>query len=139
MKSLSVPLPTIRIGTDIVRISRINESVDEFGDRFLARVYTPGEIEYARSAPLRTNERLAGRLAAKEAALKALGLVNRGIPLTELEVQHLDDGSCEMVLHGSARRVVDATAGASMSVSVSHEDDYATAVVVFLTVPSSVS
>src|SRR5205814_713275 len=64
----------MKVGIDLVDVSRIAASIDAFGDRFLRRVFTEGEIAYARSAPALTAERLAARFAAKEAAKKALEL-----------------------------------------------------------------
>ena len=62
------------VGIDLVRVSRVAESLAQFGERFLQRVFTDGEVAYARSAPSLMAERLAARFAAKEAAVKALGL-----------------------------------------------------------------
>ncbi|HXA43548.1 MAG TPA: NAD(P)H-hydrate dehydratase [Candidatus Solibacter sp.] len=59
----------MKLGIDVVPVARIIAAIDKHGDRFLNRVYTPGELKYARGNP----ERLAGRWAAKEAVLKALG------------------------------------------------------------------
>ncbi len=120
----------VRVGIDVVRISRIADSIGRFGDRFIRRLFTDNEITYAQSAPDLTAERLAARFAAKEAAFKALALVDRGIGLKCVEVRRGPDGACDLVLHGPAA-VAAAEAGVSdMSVSLSHEDDYATAVVV---------
>src|SRR5690349_21315043 len=111
----------MRVGIDLVSVSRIAESVATFGERFLERVFTAGELAYARTHP----ERLAARFAAKEAAKKALAL--DGVGWRELEVARLPSGACELVLHGVAR----ATAGtARLALSMSHEGDFATAVVI---------
>ena len=59
----------MQLGVDIVPVARIAAAIERYGDRFLQRVYTPGELAYARGNP----EKLAGRWAAKEAVLKALG------------------------------------------------------------------
>jgi holo-[acyl-carrier protein] synthase len=111
----------LRVGIDLVQVSRIAGSLDAFGERFLRRVYTDSELAYARRDP----ERLAARFAAKEAAKKALGL--DGVGWRELEVVREDSGACELVLHGAAR----AAAGAcTLALSMSHEGDHATAVVI---------
>ncbi|HEV1997950.1 MAG TPA: holo-ACP synthase, partial [Candidatus Dormibacteraeota bacterium] len=59
----------MQLGVDIVPVARIAAAIEKYGDRFLNRVYTPGELAYARG----NHEKLAGRWAAKEAVLKALG------------------------------------------------------------------
>ena len=111
----------VRVGIDLVQISRIAESLALFGERFLRRVFTDGELAYAARHP----ERLAARFAAKEAAKKALAL--DGIGWRELEVVRAESGACEILLHGSAR----AAAGTSaLALSMSHEGDHATAVVI---------
>ena len=111
----------VRVGIDLVQISRIAESLATFGERFLRRVFTDGEVAYAGRAP----ERLAARFAAKEAAKKALAL--DGVSWRELEVVRHDNGACDLVLHGGARAAAGATA---LALSMSHEGDHATAVVI---------
>ncbi len=122
------------VGIDLVSVSRIAESLATFGDRFLRRIFTDGEIAYARKAPALTNERLAARFAAKEAALKALGLADRGVGWREIEVTTNPSGAPELVLHGAAREL-SADAG-ELAISLSHEGDLATAIV-FTHLPTS--
>lgn len=118
---------TLRVGVDLVRVSRIEESLACFGDRFLRRVFTPGEIAYAQAAPAQAAERLAARFAAKEAAIKALDLAERGVGWTQIEVARTPTGATALVLRGAAAV---AAAGARLALSMSHEGDLATAVVV---------
>ncbi|HYG60838.1 MAG TPA: holo-ACP synthase, partial [Symbiobacteriaceae bacterium] len=74
------------IGVDIVEVARISEALERHGDRFLRRVFTPGEIaECWPSEPQRVR-RLAARFAAKEAALKAMGIGLRGVQWIDVEV-----------------------------------------------------
>ena len=122
------------VGIDLVRVSRIAESLEQFGDRFLARIFTADEIAYAASAtaPRVTHERLAARFAAKEAALKAFGLVDEGVSWRELEVVREPAGACALRLHGRARELAGQD---SAALSLSHEGDLATAVVVILREP----
>src|SRR6516165_3384002 len=113
------------VGIDLVRISRIAESLACFGDRFLTRVFTDGEIAYATASPEHTAERLAARFAAKEAVIKALDLADVGVGWRDIEVTRAPSGRCALALHGAARAAAGAVA---LSVSLSHEGDYATAV-----------
>jgi len=115
----------MRVGIDLVDVSRITASINAFGDRFLRRVFTDGELAYALASPALTTERLAARFAAKEAAKKALDL--EGVAWRDLEVARSPSGACHLVLHGAAR----VAAGAmSFALSMSHEGDHATAVVI---------
>ena len=118
----------LAVGIDLVQVSRIAESRAHFGARFLERIYTPTEIAYAAAAPDQTNERLAARFAAKEAALKALGLADQGVSWREIEVVRTSSGACELALHGRAREL--APGATNIALSLSHEGDLATAVVV---------
>jgi holo-[acyl-carrier protein] synthase len=122
----------VRVGIDLVKIARVEESLAKFGERFLRRVFTAGEIAYATSAasPALTAERLAARMAAKEAAVKALRLAHVGVGWTQIEVLRDPSGACELLLHGKAREIALAAGVDDLSVSLSHESDYATAVVV---------
>ena len=115
------------VGIDLVRLSRVRESMESFGDRFLRRIFTDAEIAYATAVPELTTERLAARFAAKEATMKALDLGDRGVGWREIEVTRGRSGAPALVLHGNAR---EAAAEARLSVSLSHEGDYATAIVI---------
>jgi len=114
----------LRVGIDLVQISRIAASVDEFGDRFLERVFTPTERDYAAGVA----ERLAARFAAKEAAKKALAL--DGIGWRDIEVRRGPTGALDLYLHGAARAAADALGAHDLALSMSHEGDYATAIVI---------
>ena len=96
----------------------------------MRRVFTEGEIAYATAAPSRTAERLAARFAAKEAAIKALGLVDRGIDWRDIEVSRMPSGHCELTLRRGAGEAAMLMGAEELAVSLSHEGDYATAVVV---------
>lgn len=120
----------LRVGIDLVRVSRIQESLDRFGDHFLRRIFTEAEIAYASSAPAQMPERLAARFAAKEAALKVLRPVDEGIGWREIEVLRAPSGACTLMLHGAAHAVARAAGLSELAVSFSHEGDYATAIVV---------
>ena len=122
----------MRVGIDLVDVSRIAASIDAFGDRFLRRVFTDGELAYAQASPALTAERLAARFAAKEATIKALSLGNAGVDWREIEVLRQEDGSCSMALHGKAAVALASRGGNRMLVCLSHDGDYAAAVVAVL-------
>ena len=90
---------SLRVGIDLVQVSRIEESLARFGDRFLQRVFTSDEIAYATSATPHTASRLAARFAAKEATIKALGLVEHASPWRDIEVRRAASGACAIELH----------------------------------------
>lgn len=119
----------MRVGIDLVRTSDVGASIASFGDRYLRRVFTEGEIAYATASPDQTTARLAARFAAKEATMKALDLSERGVNWNDIEVVKLPSGAPSIVLHG---RAAEAAADLDLSVSLSHEGDYATAVVLSL-------
>jgi holo-[acyl-carrier protein] synthase len=113
-----------RVGIDLVDVSQIAGSIDAFGDRFLARVFTDAEVAYARSTH-DVAARLAARFAAKEAVRKALRL--DGVGWRDIEVVRRADGACDLALHGAARA---ALGDGALALSMSHEGDHATAVVI---------
>jgi holo-[acyl-carrier protein] synthase len=120
------------VGIDLVMVSRVEASLSRFGERFLRRVFTEGEIAYATSSPALAAERLAARFAAKEATIKALGLADRdvGIGWRQIEVAREHSGQCRLILHGAARAAADAAGVGELALSLTHEGDYSAAVVV---------
>jgi holo-[acyl-carrier protein] synthase len=121
---------TLRVGIDLVEISRISESLQKFGERFLRRVFTDGEIAFATAVPSQAAERLAARFAAKEAAIKALGLADQPMNWRDIEVRRAPSGACDMALSGAACRAAELAGVRELAVSLSHEGDYAAAIVV---------
>lgn len=120
----------IELGIDVVCVSRIAESLERFGERFLRRVFTEHEIAYCAAAPALTAKRLAARFAAKEAAIKALGLVDCAVGFRDIEVRRTASGRCELALGGEAGRAAIAAGMGELALSLSHEGDYAAAIVV---------
>ena len=113
-------------GVDIIEIPRIKQVLDRYGQRFLNRVFTPDEIAYCRGrAP-----NLAGRFAAKEAAMKALGTGVRGVSWKDIEVIRADSGAPSLRLHGRAEKRAERLQVGEMSLSISHSREYAVAFVV---------
>lgn len=120
-------MSNVSVGIDLVQVSAIAESVERFGERFLERVFTRGEIDYARTSPAQFASRLSARFAAKEAVRKALRL--DGVAWRDIEVVRHEDGACGIALHGAARRLARSDGG-GLAVSLSHENDQAAAVVI---------
>ena len=120
----------LHVGIDLVQVSRIGASIETFGERFLRRVFTPDEIAYATANPAQTAERLAVRFAAKEATIKALDLTERGVGWLQIEVRRGPSGACAVVLHGEAGEIARAKGIDELAVSLSHEGDLATAIVI---------
>ena len=113
-------------GVDIIEIPRIKRVLDRYGQRFLNRVFTPDEIAYCRGrAP-----NLAGRFAAKEAAMKALGTGVRGVSWKDIEVIRSDSGAPSLRFHGRAEKRAERLQMSEMSLSISHSREYAVAFVV---------
>lgn len=118
-------------GVDIVSVERIAEMVERHSDHFLGRVFTQGERAYAEASVRRRDEHLAGRFAAKEAALKALGTGWRdGIAWTDIEVVLLPSGQPSLRVTGEARSRAMSAGVTRWHVSISHTDDLAMASVI---------
>jgi holo-[acyl-carrier protein] synthase len=119
-----VPEGTTELGIDIIKVSRIRDTLARFGSRFSRRVLTPAEQRYVRDRP----ETLAGRWAAKEAVSKVLGLGVRGIGWRDIEVERLPTGQPAVVLHGRAEARARQLGMDRIALSISHESDYAVAI-----------
>jgi holo-[acyl-carrier protein] synthase len=120
----------IGIGTDLIEIARIEQSVARYGERFLQRVYTSAEIEYCQSKK-NAAESFAARFAAKEAAAKALGTgISRGISWLEIEVIREPSGRPILALSGRAAQRAREIGVAHTSLSLTHSRQIAMAVVV---------
>lgn len=120
-------------GIDLTSVDRIREMVVDHGDRFLDRVFTIAERESAmkQANDSKRAEHLAGRFAAKEAALKALGTGWRdGIAWTDVEVLNQPSGAPSLRLHGKALEIADSLGARMYHVSISHAANVATASVI---------
>jgi len=125
-------LRTLRTGIDLVQISRIAESLANFGEKFTRRLFTEHEIGYATSSGPLQAERFAKRFAAKEATIKALELTQVGLDWRQIEVRRDTSGHCTLALHGVAREAAERARVHELSLSLSRDGDYATAMVVAL-------
>jgi holo-[acyl-carrier protein] synthase len=123
---------TLVVGVDVVRVSDVLESLERFGDRYARRIYTESEIAYCRAASEEVPaERFAARFAAKEAAFKALRPSRTdGVGWRSIEVHRSSEGWCEIVLHGAAAEVARRQGIAELTLSMSHEREYAMASVI---------
>ena len=120
----------IGLGTDLIEIERIERSVERFGERFLERVFTPGEIAYC-YAKKASAESLAARFAAKEAGAKALGTgISRGVSWKEFEVRRQPGQRPELHLSGRAAEIAAALGVRRVSLSLTHSRAMSMAVVV---------
>ncbi len=96
------------IGTDLMETRRVQESIDRFGERFLQRVFTPGEIAYCMRKKKNAAESFAARFAAKEAGAKALGTgISRGVSWKEFEVRREASGRPTLHLSGRAAELAE--------------------------------
>ena len=117
----------VGIGTDIVECLRIAQMIERHGELFITRVYTPHEIQYCQSRKQAT-QHFAGRWAAKEAILKALGTGwRRGISWRDVEVRNEPGGRPTVAFRGGARDVVEKMQITEMLISISHCRSHATA------------
>lgn len=119
----------LRVGIDLVRVSAVRDALAVHGERYLARVYTAREVDDCRRDGDVDPLRLAARFAAKEAALKALRVGDEAVPLRCIEVVRDPSGHAELALHGPAAVLARARGIAHLAVSLTHEDEYASAVV----------
>lgn len=114
------------VGVDAVEIGRVKALYERFGERFLSRVYTRGEVDHCRG---RVPE-LAARFAAKEAISKALGTGIRGIVWREMEVLPDRRGKPHVYLHGRAASRAQELGLTAFAISLTHSQELAIAVVV---------
>jgi holo-[acyl-carrier protein] synthase len=120
----------VGLGTDLIEIARIERSLERFGEAFLARVYTPGEIEYCLRKK-NAAESFAARFAAKEAGAKALGTgISRGVSWREFEVRRAPGQRPELHLSGRAKQIADRLGIRKVSLTLSHSRLLSIAVVV---------
>jgi len=117
-------------GVDITEVPRIKAALERFGDRFLKRVFTPGEISYA-LGKANAAERLAARFAAKEAGMKAIGTgLRRGVTWRDLEVVRLPGQRPTLKFTGKAAEFAAQLGCKRAHLSLSHTRDQAIAHVI---------
>ncbi|MCK4379209.1 MAG: holo-ACP synthase [Deltaproteobacteria bacterium] len=118
------------IGTDIVKISRVEELVSRYGDRFLKRLFLPAEISYCQPKK-RPAIHFAARFAAKEAMLKALGTgLSQGISWKDMEVCRQPGAAPEFSFSGRVAELCRKRGITGSLISLSHEQEFALAFVI---------
>ena len=122
----------IGIGIDLVKSDRIKDAVQKWDKRFLNRIFTPLEQDYAFAHKL-PYLHLAGRFAVKEAVLKALGTGwSSGIRWTEISVMNKPTGKPRVEVAGKVKKLMDERGVKEIQVSISHDTDYSIAQVVLI-------
>jgi holo-[acyl-carrier protein] synthase len=117
-------------GIDIAEVHRIAATIERFGRRFLERVFTPDEIRYCESKANKA-ERYAGRFAAKEAAMKAIGTGwSRGVTWQDVEVRRVPGGRPSMAFHNKAAKFFDKLGAVHAHLSITHTEQLAMAQVI---------
>jgi holo-[acyl-carrier protein] synthase len=116
----------LRSGIDLIEIERFQRVLERFGDRFLRRVFTPQELEESRRDPAS----LAARFAAKEAVSKALGTGIGVVTWHEIEIRRGPAREPILHLYGAASELAQKQNLTTWSISLSHSQHYAIALVV---------
>lgn len=122
----------ISVGTDILRVERIDGVLERLGERFVERILTPGErLEFeASNTPGRL---LAKRFAAKEAIAKALGTgIGRGVSWQDIHLDHDEHGAPRVRLSGGAEQAARDRGGRAVHISLADEAEYVVAFAVLV-------
>jgi holo-[acyl-carrier protein] synthase len=123
-------MSVLGIGVDLVENARVQHSLDRFGERFLRRVFTPGEIEYSQSMKYPARH-LAARFAAKEAVSKAFGTgIGKAMGWKDIDVHRKPSGEPFVVLEGGAKKLVDERGVTAIWITLSHTEHHAMAMIV---------
>ena len=120
-------MSVIGIGVDVIECSRIQHSIERFGDRFLHRVFTDGEIEYSMSMKF-PERHLAARFAGKEAVAKAFGTgIGKAMGWRNIDIRKKESGEPFLVFSGPAEAFAAKRGVASALITLSHTENYAVA------------
>jgi holo-[acyl-carrier protein] synthase len=123
-------MSVLGVGVDLVECVRIQHSIDRFGDRFLNRVFTEGEIEYSMSMKFPARH-LAARFAAKEAVSKAFGTgIGKAMGWRNIDIRKKPSGEPFLVFSGPAQELATQCGVISAFVTLSHTEHHAVAYVV---------
>lgn len=125
----------IGIGIDVVEVSRVKSSLDEFGEKFLSRVFTEAEREYC-GRQKNPEIHFAARFAAKEAVAKAFGTgIGKEIAWLDLEILRRHTGEPMVELRGNAKIYAEKRGVTQIMVSLTHAQHYAAANAVLMGSP----
>ena len=123
-------MSVLGIGVDLVENARIEHSLERFGERFLHRVFTAGEIEYSQSMKFPARH-LAARFAAKEAVSKAFGTgVGKSMGWKDIDVRRKESGEPYVVLEGGAKKLAEERKVSKVLITLSHTEHHAMAMIV---------
>ena len=121
----------VGLGLDITEVDRIQAAIERHGRAFLQRIYTPSEIAYCEKHRNRA-ERFAGRFAAKEAAMKALGTGwSHGVRWVDIEVVREPSGKPTLKLSGRTQEIAGRLGVKTISLTITHSGNAALAQVIF--------
>jgi len=120
----------IGCGIDLVKIERIEKIIKKWGDNFTSRVFTLLEREYCEKKKGNKYQSYAGKFAAKEALLKALGLGLREANWKEIEIKNDELGQPIIDTSGKLKNVASAKGVSKYFISISHTKEYAIAQVI---------
>src|SRR5207247_3244084 len=113
-------MSVVGIGADLVEVARIQRSIDRFGDRFLRRVFTDGEIEYSMSMKFPARH-LAARFAAKEAVSKAFGTgIGKAMGWRHIDIRKKPSGEPFLVFSGPAQELAATRGVTAVLITISH-------------------
>ncbi|HYJ04680.1 MAG TPA: holo-ACP synthase [Chthoniobacterales bacterium] len=123
-------MSVLGIGVDLVENARIQHSLDRFGERFLNRVFTPGEIEYSQSMKYPARH-FAARFAAKEAVSKAFGTgIGKAMGWKDIDVRRKASGEPFVILEGGAKELAEKRGVSAVWITLSHTENHAMAMIV---------
>ena len=122
----------VSCGNDIIKISRIKDSIEKLGETFIKRVYTEEEISYCESRRMCKYQSYAVRFAAKEAVYKAISPNGFNTSFLDVEVKRLENGKPIASLKGKLKEIAESKGikNENIEISLSHDDDYAIATAV---------
>jgi len=121
----------VGLGVDITEVDRIEAAIERRGRPLLERLFTPSEIAYCEKHRHRA-ERFAGRFAAKEAAMKALGTGwSRGVRWVDIEVVREPSGKPTLKLSGAACAIATSLGVKKIALTITHTGNTALALVIF--------
>lgn len=114
------------IGVDLININRLKRLVEDRGEKFLDKVFTPYEIEYINKKN-RNPQTIGGLFAGKEAVSKVLGTGIGRVNWKDIEINHMNSGKPYIILYREGKKTLDDLGLKDILISISHERDYAIA------------